>query len=97
MQKMGNSDLRTGAGLAIRSDMRDSINELIDRLNKSYSDFFLYESDTFFNMFMDYYNQLVVIFNFLSSCLVMSKRSYNLFYNELYDMYVSICDEFILD
>lgn len=100
MKSLDNYDLRISAGMAFRTDMKVSINELINRLNEVNETIFLKESltqkDVEYVLFQELYEQLLTIFNFLYSCNIMSSSSYKFYIDELILMELDMLD-FLID
>lgn len=90
MKKLNNHDLRMGSGLVLRSDVKNVINEVIDRLNDSYNNLTELEVITRDNKYLTEYNQsfftLDCIFAFLASCGIFSSNTYKEFLAELQKM-----------
>jgi len=90
MKKLNNHDLRLSSGLVLRADVKNVINEVIDRLNDSYDKLQEMDVITCDNKYFTDYNQsfftLDCIFAFLASCGIFSSTTYQEYLAELQKM-----------
>lgn len=87
MKKLNNYDLRMGSGIALRSEVRIVVNEVVDRLNESYSkllemDVIPAEGDDITRYKQSYFT-LDCIFTFFASCGIFSANTYKEYQEEL--------------
>lgn len=96
MKKLDNYDLKLAAGLALRSDMKVVINEVIDRLNLSFEVLQLkeviFDYDKCFIQFEEDLYILDSIFAFLVACGIFSKKTYQQYFDDLTSMRLLILD-----
>ena len=90
MKKLNNHDLRLSSGLVLRADVKNVINEVIDRLNDSYNklvemDVITADSKVLVNYKQSFFT-LDCIFSFLASCGIFSSTTYKEYLAELQNM-----------
>lgn len=90
MKKLSNYDLKMASGIALRTEVKIVINEVVDRLNESHSN--LLEMDVIpgegndITRYKQSYFTLDCIFSFLASCGIFSASTYKEFQEELLNM-----------
>lgn len=90
MKKLNNYDFKMASGLALRTEVKIVINEVVDRLNESHSK--LLEMDVIpaegneITRYKQSYFTLDCIFSFLASCGIFSANTYEEYQLELAKM-----------